>query len=722
MFMTDKHTTGGSRGARVLAAIALLVLAVGLCEWLNLAGVSFRGGSHADRTALASILVWNAVASLLGFVFSRGVLRWLMAVGLVVLTPLALGSVYWAFDILLGLGEPTDASVATIALALTGFVSVYALRGLPLISKELREQSARRRTYILRLVYAALAYVTAFSFSADQLMHDGYTLQEVMGQGGILLETYASLQFFGIYLFMPAMCCSLITSEKERDTLTLLFLTRMTPGRLLAGKFLSRLLPMFFFILLSLPLFGFAYSLGGFELETVATTLWLLCVTTVQVGAVALMFSCWFRTTVGAFIASYVSLLILTAGPVVLYETTMIVEEIYEFLTDWLGTDTVFGLVDSDLMGAFAPSWTSHDQGFLECVVHTTPALIVTGFCLGLARLFIVRRATAKPRNRILQVFRGFDRLFRFFNEKLCGGIVVLAGEGHLARDRPIAWRETTHRTMGTSRYLIRIFMLIEYPILFLCSICVGTGTGLGLLELVLPLVWAVVVLLICGASASVISAERGGQTLDVLLSTPMTGRSILSQKLTGLRRLICVLSIPLLTIYIFQAMLRFDVPDLAPERSGFEPDLLTWTYLVSGVACVLIFLPLVSWLAFWIGLKVRSQGKAIIVSVTVLVSWCLLPIIAYMPYEALSGDDSKLLELVEFASPMMNIHMHQHSGFKDPLQVLIRTLYVYGGLLVALRCWCLWRAPRVLGRADTSRRVRRSQRHEPTPTELPAT
>lgn len=631
--------------------------------------------------------------------------------------PIGLHAAFEGPHIRLGVDTPLQAAVVVSVLVLGGLCCIYAARALPLIRKELREQSARRRTYILRIVYAGLAYVTALSFSADRFRQVGYSIQEFLGQGRELMQMYAALQGIGIYLFMPAMCCNLITSEKERDTLTLLFLTRMTPGQLLAGKFLSRLLPMLCFILLSLPLFGYAYSMGGFEVEAVVSMSWLLIVSALYVGSISLMFSCWFRTTVGAFIASYITILVLTFGPLLLYGETMLVEELFEWLQEVLETQEVFGLEDWELVGAVVPFYNiDNQQTFMWRVLHTTPILFFTGCLLAMARLFVVRRAAVKPKNRLLAVFRGFDRLFRFLNEKLCGDIMVLAGEGQLARDRPIAWRETTHRTMGTARYLIRLFMLIEYPVLFLCSISVGSETGLAILNFVLPLVWIVVVLLLCGASASVISAERGGQTLDVLLSTPMTGRNILSQKLTGLRRLTCVLSIPLLTIYIFQAMLRFDVPDLAPERSalpGMDPTTLTWCFLWSGIACVCLLLPVISWMSFWIGLRVRSQGRAIIVSVSVLVGWCLLPIIGGVVYQSFAvPDHTALMSLWDWlsqVSPMLLVHISQYTEFQDPVESLWWTVAIYLPLFALSRYWCLWRAPRVLGRADTPRKVRRS-------------
>ena len=710
--MTHRRDNVPVRFHDMLVRALLALLLPILIAW---ATALFPGSYDLGITLPIGVLVGLLLATVYVASKARSGLRMLLYVPFVVWLPLGLESAFDGPYVRLGVDTPLRAAVAVSTLVLMGLAAIYAAQALPLVSKELREQSSRGRTYILRIVYAGLAYAMALSFSTEMFRQVGYSLQEFLGKGSELLRMYAALQAVGIYLFMPAMCCNLITSEKERDTLTLLFLTRMTPGRLLAGKFLSRLLPMLCFILLSLPLFGYAYSMGGFELELVASTSWLLIVSALYVGSISLLFSCWFRTTVGAFIASYITVLIVTFGPLILYDSTMIVEELFAQLQELLDTPTVFGMEDYELVGAIVPFWNiDNDQAFMWRVLHTTPILIITAFNFCLARLFVVRRATVKRRNWLLGIFRAFDGLFHFLNRKLCGDIMVLAGDGQLARDRPIAWRETTHRTMGTARYLIRTFMLIEYPVLFLCSISVGSESGLDILNFVLPLVWIVVVLLLCGASASVVSAERAGQTLGVLLSTPIPSRSILSQKLAGLRRLTCVLSIPLLTIYIFQGMLWLDVPDLVPEQSSsLEPRVLTWTFLASGAGCVVLLLPLVSWLSFRIGLRVQSQGRAIIIAVSIVVGWCLLPIIGafvgmvFFPLQP--AGTVAAWEWTALFSPMLLIHYSQYCEFQDPVETLVRMLVIYGSLLILLRFWCLWRAPRLFGRADTSQKLRRA-------------
>ena len=268
-------------------------------------------------------------------------------------TPLLITRVLWGYNFTFGLASPFESTL----LSCVGIIALIGLafvgRGLPLVSKELLEQSARRRTYTLRIIYAGLAFLAGFSFSFQILHQNWGNPYAILGKGQELFMLFVGMQFFEIYLFMPAMCCNVITSEKERDTLSLLFLTRLSPWGILIGKFLSRMLPMLFFMSLSLPLFGFAYSMGGFETEMIWSAMWVLLVTTIQVGTLALFCSCWFRRTVGAFIGSYIFGFLMLFGPLMLDGWTSTFRELHQQLVPWFGLGQVLGFNEYSFSGMF---------------------------------------------------------------------------------------------------------------------------------------------------------------------------------------------------------------------------------------------------------------------------------------------------------------------------------------------------------------------------------
>src|SRR5207244_1080425 len=88
---------------------------------------------------------------------------------------------------------------------------------------------------------------------------------------------------YGMYLFMflivfqvallgfitPALTAGAISSERERQTLDLLFVTPLAPFSILWGKLLASMSFVVLLLILSIPLFSLVFLLGGIELDQV---------------------------------------------------------------------------------------------------------------------------------------------------------------------------------------------------------------------------------------------------------------------------------------------------------------------------------------------------------------------------------------------------------------------------------------------------------------------
>ena len=129
---------------------------------------------------------------------------------------------------------------------------------LPLLGKELVEQSARKRTYVARSIYALLLFLVVLLFLWQEVFRRDLTPLNMRGEGRQIFEMIAGLQIFGIYAFLPAMLSGTITHEKERDSLQLLIITDLRPWQIVVQKLLGRMIPMIYFMLLSLPLLAVA--------------------------------------------------------------------------------------------------------------------------------------------------------------------------------------------------------------------------------------------------------------------------------------------------------------------------------------------------------------------------------------------------------------------------------------------------------------------------------
>ncbi len=331
---------------------------------------------------------------------------------------------------------------------------------------------------MIRVVYALLLFLSAFVVFFDNLSVGAASPLAVLGKGRVMFDRLVYLQFAGVYLFMPAITCGVVTLEKERASLPLLFLTRLGPWTIVLEKLMSRVIPMIGFLLLSLPLLAFAYSLGGITVEQLAGALWMLVLAVFQMGTLAILCSTFFRTTVGAFVGSYLLGLVLLFGTYMLW--------LIAFL---LGTpvDRILNSIAGGPGSTFIPvlilpfcgfaTWidgpgmrgASH---FWPLAVQTGLILATSGLFLVLARSFLVSRAFVPPRNVVLGAFKRIDRVFQRLNDNRFTRGIVLGGDGaSMPEDEPVAWRETQKRSLGRARYLMRVFIALEIPVAVLCFI-----------------------------------------------------------------------------------------------------------------------------------------------------------------------------------------------------------------------------------------------------------
>ncbi|MBI3862043.1 MAG: hypothetical protein HY290_09120 [Planctomycetia bacterium] len=569
--------------------------------------------------------------------------------------------------------------------------------GLPLLAKELAEQAARKRTYIVRVAYASLMFLAAYMMFYDTLRHVGSSPTAVLGRGRQMFDILVGLQFAGIYLFAPALTCGLITYEKERASLQLLFLTRLGPWTILFEKLLSRLVPIVGFQMLSLPLLAFAYSLGGISPQHLAGGVWMLLVSALQTASLGLACSTYLRTTAGAFVWSYLLGTALFLGPEFLWSAIgapprqLPVEIRFPFC----GAALFFG-------GANTFGVTTPLSELVAALVHAVPLLFSSGVCLVLSRYFLVSRAFAPPRHLVLDLFRRLDGAFARWNEnRWTKGIVLIADVGSLPIDQPIAWRETTKRSLGRARYLIRLFLVLEVPLLAFCLLLViaGLHQGREIVAYVVFLLWGIAVLMVSVQAASLISAEKSHQTLDVLCTTPLSSSDIIRQKYRGVQRLMAVLLVPFFTLFVFQAWWRSMTSGFRWSYDRpFEP---MW-YLFSEAVTVGIYLPMVAWLSLWIGLKAKTQARAIIGSLAAIVGWCLLPFLCCVFPVAWTTRGGEEIILIILSSPMAMIIINEVSGpgkiFESPLPLIMNSMF-YGGALFFFRQLCLMNADQLLGR-----------------------
>ena len=497
---------------------------------------------------------------------------------------------------------------------------------LPLLRRELTELANRKRTYIIRVVGAIVILLCLF-FAYQQTMLARQVLIGIgmpssithfLGIGGDIFEKITPILFYTIQLLMPALCCACITAEKESNTIGTLFLTRLTPGTIILEKLGSRLIPMLTLLLLTFPVLAYVYTLGGVDTDLLLGTLWLLFCECLLFASIAIMCSSWFTTTVTAFIWSYVLIGFLAALTLSLGISTFVPSAIWH--TTFSGTQNSgisraqLQLLNSMGMG---PGPGNSDT-WLILVFRSIPSLLVTGLFLLVARLTLVRRAFVSQSSVLLKMFRTVDTFFKNLNERTTGGIELIKDSNPLPGKDPIAWRERNKKSLGKARYLFRILVLLELPTFFICMLAaIGSARnyfeGLYILQ---GLIWTLAVLVVTVKAATLFSSERSKQTIEPLLATPMTAVEILNQKIAGMRRLVIVMAVPILTVNLTHALL---------QRTNVIRPL---SYMLLSTYSAFMLLYLVVWISAAIGLKIHSQTRSVLAAISTLFAWVIVPVI----------------------------------------------------------------------------------------------
>jgi ABC-type transport system involved in multi-copper enzyme maturation permease subunit len=579
--------------------------------------------------------------------------------------------------------------------------------GLPLLGRELVEQAMRRQTYIIRVVYAGLLFLIAYCLFYDLLRGASAGVFAVLGRGRPMFHTLLGLQFAGIYIFMPALGAGAIAVEKERSTFALLLLTKLGPWTIVFEKLLSRIVPMLTILLLGLPLLGFTYTLGGFGATEFLAAALGLGLALLQTASLALFCSAYCRTTTGALISAYVLQVLLLFGPAMFVTTN------FAGVQDFLWSAQLHDLAWIFYGPAMTSLWPSNAFGvtgmlgltrgtqFVPVALGVTTALLLVA-----TRLVLVRRAFASPRRRLQRLFRRLDGVFVRWNEnRYTHGITLIADAEPLPGTCPIAWVETTRTALGSMRYLVRVLLVVEALLAMLVLFVANSiDRSAGLVSMFVLVAWVGAVGLVAVKGASLIAGERSRQTLDVLLAAPLSTRELLDQKMAGLRRLMLVIAVPLLSLFLFQAWWRCGPQTGNPwtDREYLRPAI----YLTTAVLCLVIYLHVAAWLSIIIGLRSRSQTRAVLISLGAILALCMGPLLPVFVITVLfrfreQEPTSFLFLLSPMALAMVNEINSWYPAFEHRWLVVALNSIYYSAWWIGLRAWCLRRASHWLGRTQ---------------------
>lgn len=271
----------------------------------------------------------------------------------------------------------------------------------PIVDKELRVTSRRRRFYVLRFAYLAmmLMFVALVWYSATRSYSAGYSSAMMSRAGQQIASVIVGFQFVAVQLIAVVLMSTAISEEIYRRTLGVLMTTPITSFQIVMGKLLSKLLQMAQLVALSLPLLALVRVFGGVPWESVIGGLCLTLASAVFAGAVSLYFSIYNRRAYVAIIKAVLALATLFALLPVLvafYLHDSGRAAMYPAMDFLIHVDPyvgIYALIADMMTSGMAPftiSWP------LMCAVQLGAAALVLGICVVTVRKVALRQATGE--------------------------------------------------------------------------------------------------------------------------------------------------------------------------------------------------------------------------------------------------------------------------------------------------------------------------------------
>jgi ABC-type transport system involved in multi-copper enzyme maturation permease subunit len=153
-------------------------------------------------------------------------------------------------------------------------------------------------------IFAAQAGSARNSFNSGQAANYGHQL-----------FLYLVIFQMGLIAFVtPALTAGAISGERERQTIDLLFVTRIPPFSIVWGKLIASMSFVVLLLLLSVPIFSLVFLFGGIELDQVLTSFLVTLVAALTLGLVGIAFSAILPRTLPSTVAAYGVGFILLAG------------------------------------------------------------------------------------------------------------------------------------------------------------------------------------------------------------------------------------------------------------------------------------------------------------------------------------------------------------------------------------------------------------------------
>ncbi len=401
----------------------------------------------------------------------------------------------------------------------------------PIFNREANVVPKRPKTYLMRGVYVLSLFLL---LCTGYLVLDGSRSLMTSGDaarfGGWMFMLLAPLQLLVLAALASVGAASSVAQEKDRRTLLLLLLTRLSGFEVVVGKLTATLLAPMSMLLCALPLFLALPLLGGVSPQQVIGVFVVTAATILLAGSIGTVIGMWREKTFQA-IALTVMVLLMYVG------VGEIVAELLSSLPSWV---TLALSPPRALFAAASPLASLSGEAAMGVALFVAMALVLSAIVLAIG---VAKVRVWNPSREV--------RLLAPESENsgaVQGEATPTSWKARAPRrvwDNPILWREICTWAYGRKVVVIRVafvlfFLLIAAVLYFQIQSGVamepGGRIGRALPAATLPLaaLGVISLVLVNALAVNSVTGERDGLAIDLLLVTDLSPKEFVFGKLLG--------------------------------------------------------------------------------------------------------------------------------------------------------------------------------------------
>ncbi len=434
----------------------------------------------------------------------------------------------------------------------------------PVFTRELVTSPRRPRLFVYRAVYASVLFgvmCTAWLIlTGTQVISN---VGDMARFGGILFQLMAPLQLAMVVFFAALSTAGAVAQEKDRKTLILLLLTRLSNSELVLGKLFASLLHVVVMILGGVPVFALIVLFGGVSFQQVMRVSLVTLATGLAAGSVGSTLALWREKTFQTLALTALVLVLWTLG--------------CEAIGGGLFGETLFGFEASRwatwlsplraILAAARPTADLHQAAWYRedvaryLILAFSAAFLLNALAIARVRVWNPSREVRAPAGTVTRdqesIWGAESRLAdqtaapqssaAESTDRTGGQQTQSAPRSHPPHrhvwTNPILWREVCTWAYGRKMIGIRAVYLFMFA-MAVAGVVWGNRaelSGAVSSSQVLPAVawptipfFVVSLVIVAALAVTSITNERDGQSLDLLLVTDLAPSEFLFGKLGG--------------------------------------------------------------------------------------------------------------------------------------------------------------------------------------------